>query len=216
EICDAAAKEWKNIKKFKETRINDIIKEYLDTSIKLRGFIGTTISSKKTKVSDTISSFYHTVEIIPIEQEIQNNAPAQKRTATKALEEKQEVVRYDKCGRPSYLLQHPDLLEHIYDSIEYGSADIQRHKEAIKVRIVNHLKKNLEQNYGIYMARTTLNNYLLSHRSNSLTAKAHHHPAWVAMARVSRDETKYHPDGHYCLASVKGIRQFAQTFADFS
>ncbi|CAG8702216.1 20521_t:CDS:1 [Gigaspora rosea] len=82
DICDAAAKEWKNIKKFKETRIDDIIKGYLDTPIKLRGFIGTTISTKKTKVLDTISSSYRAVEIIPIEQEIQNNAPAQKRTAS--------------------------------------------------------------------------------------------------------------------------------------
>ncbi|CAG8735106.1 1402_t:CDS:1, partial [Gigaspora rosea] len=80
-ICDAAAKEWKNIKKFEETKICDIIKGYLDTPIKLRGFIRNTILSKKTKVSDTISSSYYAVEIIPIEQEIRNNAPAQKWTA---------------------------------------------------------------------------------------------------------------------------------------
>src|SRR3954447_24700774 len=66
------------------------------------------------------------------------------------------------------------------------------------------------------MARTTLNNYLLPHQSNSIAAKAHHHPAWVAVAGVSRTETRDHPDGHYCLASVKYAKQFATIFAEKS
>ncbi|CAB4479452.1 unnamed protein product [Rhizophagus irregularis] len=64
------------------------------------------------------------------------------------------------------------------------------------------------------MARTTLNNYLLPQQSNSIAARAHHHPAWVAVAGVSRTEIRDHPDGHYCLASVKSARQFATVFAD--
>jgi hypothetical protein len=76
------------------------------------------------------------------------------------------------------------------------------------------LRKNLEENYNVYMARTTLNNYLLPRQSNSIAAKAHHHPAWVAVAGVSHTETRDHPDGHYCLASVKSARQFATVFAD--
>ncbi|CAG8769277.1 11436_t:CDS:2, partial [Gigaspora rosea] len=183
-ICDTAAREWKNIKMFEETKINDIIKGYLATPIKLRGFIGSTVLSQKTTVPEITVSSSRAVTAIPIEQEIPNNAPAQKWAVcsieaaktkikeleqvcnftsdsqlrcdlysrskyhskkVKALEEQQEVVQYDKCGRPSYLLRNPDLLEHIYDSIEYGSADTQRHKEAIKVRIVNHLRENLEK-----------------------------------------------------------------------
>ena len=66
------------------------------------------------------------------------------------------------------------------------------------------------------MARTTLNNYLLPRQSNSIAARAHHHPAWVAVAGVSRTETRDHPDGHYCLASVKCAKQFATVFADMS
>uniref|UniRef100_U9UIM9 Uncharacterized protein n=1 Tax=Rhizophagus irregularis (strain DAOM 181602 / DAOM 197198 / MUCL 43194) TaxID=747089 RepID=U9UIM9_RHIID len=66
------------------------------------------------------------------------------------------------------------------------------------------------------MARTTLNNYLLPRQSNSIAAKAHHHPAWVSVAGVSRTETRDHPDGHYCLASTKYARQFATAFADNS
>ncbi|EXX75382.1 hypothetical protein GLOIN_2v1783204 [Rhizophagus irregularis DAOM 181602=DAOM 197198] len=64
------------------------------------------------------------------------------------------------------------------------------------------------------MARTTLNNYLLPRQSNSITAKAHHHPAWVAVVRVSRTEIRDHSDGHNCLASVKSARQFATVFAN--
>ncbi|PKY60879.1 hypothetical protein RhiirA4_485104 [Rhizophagus irregularis] len=44
------------------------------------------------------------------------------------------------------------------------------------------------------MARTTLNNYLLPCQSNSIAAKAHHHPAWVAVARVSRTKAQNHSD----------------------
>ncbi|CAG8577558.1 3987_t:CDS:2 [Cetraspora pellucida] len=187
-----------------------------------------TTSSQKTKNPEiTAGSSSHTAILttIPIEEEIQNNATAQKQIAsskeiaekkikvleqiynittdpqplydlynrikslrtdiqsyekkmqklkrnaeyqskcyskkTKAIVKRQEVVKYDKSSRPSFLLQHSDLLEHIHDSVEYGSADACRCKEAIKVRI-------------------------------------------------------YHPNDHYCLASVKGARQFAQTFAEFS
>ncbi|CAG8833050.1 26943_t:CDS:2, partial [Gigaspora margarita] len=46
--------------------------------------------------------------------------------------------------------------------------------------------------------------------------KRYHHSAWVSVTRVSHDETKEHLDKHYCLASIKGARQFAQTFSDVS
>ncbi len=84
------------------------------------------------------------------------------------------------------------------------------------MRIVENLRKNLEEKYNIYMARTTLKNYLLPRQSNSIAAKAHHHPAWVAVSRVSHTDTRKHSDRHYCLASVKYVRQFASMFADIS
>ncbi|CAG8786570.1 13170_t:CDS:2 [Cetraspora pellucida] len=127
------------------------------------------------------------------------------------LTENQEVVRYDKVGRPSLLFQHPDLHDQIYTYVESGSADPKRRKEVIKVRIIENLCKNLEERYNIYMARTTLNNYLLSRQANSIAAKAHRHPAWVAVAGVSRTDTQEHPDRHYCLASVK-IPAVGRTF----
>ena len=86
----------------------------------------------------------------------------------------------------------------------------------VKIRTIEHLRKNLEENYNVYMARTTLNNYLLPRQSNSIAARAHHHPTWVAVAGVSRTETRDHPDSHYCLASIKYARQFATAFADNS
>ena len=134
----------------------------------------------------------------------------------KILTENQEVVRYDKSGRPPLLFEHPDLHDQIHDSVEFGSADSKRRKEVVKVRIVENLRKNLEEKYNIYMARTTLKNYLLPRQSNSIAAKAHHHPAWVAVSGVSRTDTREHSDGHYCLASVKYARQFASMFADKS
>ncbi|PKB95214.1 hypothetical protein RhiirA5_437132 [Rhizophagus irregularis] len=66
------------------------------------------------------------------------------------------------------------------------------------------------------MVRTTLNNYLLPQQSNSISVRAHHHPAWVAVAGVSRTEIQDHPNGHYCLVSVKSAKQFANVFADMS
>ncbi|CAG8541241.1 11401_t:CDS:1, partial [Dentiscutata heterogama] len=45
-ICDAAAKEWKNIKKMKEPEIDDIIKRYLATPLKMQEYFWTTASSR--------------------------------------------------------------------------------------------------------------------------------------------------------------------------
>ncbi|CAJ0852650.1 2716_t:CDS:2 [Entrophospora sp. SA101] len=94
----------------------------------------------------------------------------------KLLLESQEVILYDKPGHPPLLFKHPDLHDHIHDSVEFGSADEKQ---------------------------TTL-------------LQEHHHPAWVAVAGVSHAETRDHPNGHYCLASVKCAKQFATVFADMS
>ncbi|PKY59354.1 hypothetical protein RhiirA4_482022 [Rhizophagus irregularis] len=44
----------------------------------------------------------------------------------KILDENQEVIRYDKPGRPSLLFKYPNLHDHIHDSIEFGAADEKR------------------------------------------------------------------------------------------
>ena len=61
-----------------------------------------------------------------------------------------------------------------------------------------------------------LKSYFLSRQSNLITAKAHHHLAWIAIAGVSHINTREHPDSHYYLASVKYAKQFTSTFADVS
>ncbi|CAG8833083.1 36957_t:CDS:2, partial [Gigaspora margarita] len=126
----------------------------------------------------------------------------------------QMVVRYDVPSKLFFLIQNSNLLEYIYESVEYGSTDKCRRKKVIKVRIVNHLHENLENNYIIYIARMILNNYLLLCCSRTIAAKEHHYSAWVSVTRVSRNKTKEHSDKYYCLASIKGARQFAQTFSD--
>ncbi len=94
------------------------------------------------------------------------------------------MIQYDKPGRPPLLFKHPNLYNHIHDSIEFGTADEKRRKEEIKVQIIENLRKNLEKNYNVYMARTTLNNYLLPRQTNSIAIRAHHHPTWVAVSGV--------------------------------
>ena len=44
----------------------------------------------------------------------------------KILTENQEVVQYDKSGRPLLLFEHPDLHDQIHDSVEFGSANSKR------------------------------------------------------------------------------------------
>ena len=52
-----------------------------------------------------------------------NYAQKCKEKKRKLLIENQEVVLYDKPGRPSLLYKHPNLHDHIHDSIEFGAAD---------------------------------------------------------------------------------------------
>ncbi|CAB4416409.1 unnamed protein product [Rhizophagus irregularis] len=107
------------------------------------------------------------------------------------------------------------LQEH-QEIIQYDSPDKKRRKEVIKVRTIRHLRENLNSKYNEYLSRTTLNNYLLPSRSNTKAAKTHHHPALVANASVSRNEKNEHVNEHYCLASVKGAKQFAALFSTHS
>ena len=59
---------------------------------------------------------------------------------------------YDKPNRPPLLFKHPDLHDHIHDSVEFGLADEKRRKEVVKVRIIENLCKNFEEKYNVYMA----------------------------------------------------------------
>ncbi|GBC42209.2 hypothetical protein GLOIN_2v1766467 [Rhizophagus irregularis DAOM 181602=DAOM 197198] len=142
----------------------------------------------------------------------------QKSRAKKArlLQKHQEVILYDSPGRPPFLTQYPNLIEHIHECIKFGAADKKRRKEIIKVRTIRHLREDLNSKYNEYLSRTTLNNYLLPSRSNTKAAKLHYHPAIVANASVSRSKRNEYIDEHYFLASVKGAKQFAALFSTHS
>ncbi|CAB4490217.1 unnamed protein product [Rhizophagus irregularis] len=131
------------------------------------------------------------------------------------LEEKtlKRLRVYDTPGRPSFLINEPNLLENMHNSIEFGAADHKRRKEVIKVRTIKHLREKMEENYGIYMANSTTQNYLQPRHSNTKEAKRHHHPAQIRLAAVGRNEMSDHVDEHYCLASIKGIKSFASAFS---
>ncbi|CAG8521266.1 22670_t:CDS:2 [Cetraspora pellucida] len=101
-----------------------------------------------------------------------------------------------------------------YDSPREANA--QRRHKIIKVRTIQHLRDTLEDNYNIYMSHTSMRNYILLCSNCSLTFRTHHHPTFIGIASISRDEKKNYVDEHYCLAFVRNSKQFALTFADFA
>jgi alanyl-tRNA synthetase len=149
-------------------------------------------------------------------QRLKGNAAAQQRARKKKKErlEKENIVEiYDTPGRPSFLINEPNLLENMHNSIEFGAADHKRRKEVIKVRTIKHLREKMEEDYRIYMANSTMQNYLQPRHPNTKEAQRHHHPAQIRLAAVGRNEMNDHVDEHYCLASIKGVKSFASAFS---
>ncbi|GBB88013.1 hypothetical protein RclHR1_14510010 [Rhizophagus clarus] len=168
--------------------------------------------------SQFVSSIKKLEETILIEEnrlkKLRNNAAAQQRARKKKKENIEEniVEVYDTPGRPSFLIKNPDLLEKMHASVEFGAADYKRRKEIIKVRTIKHFREKMNEDYGIYMAKSTLQNYMQPKHPGSKEAQRHHHPAQIHFAVVRRDEMNSHIDEHYCLASVKGVKSFATAF----
>jgi hypothetical protein len=86
----------------------------------------------------------------------------------------------------------------------------------IKVRTIKHLRETLEEKYNTYLSRQCLSTYLQPCHQNTFAARRHHHPAKVGLASVARTDMKSHIDEHYCLASVKAAKIFAEVFAEES
>ena len=138
------------------------------------------------------------------------------RERKRQLLENNIVEKYDSPGRPSYSLKNPELYDQLHACVEFGSADNRRRKEWIKVRTISHLRTAMEENYNQYISKSCFQTYLLPRHPNSIQAKRHHHPAFIRNVAVSRNEMTPHEDEHYCLASVKGVRQFAEAFSENS
>ncbi|CAG8780615.1 37122_t:CDS:2 [Gigaspora margarita] len=109
-ICDAAAKEWKNVKKMKEPEIDNIIKKYLAMPLKMQAHFRSTASSQQkppkiSKVQKTPLQIPQTFDV----EEIRSNASAQKQAANskvavekkiKELEAHKHEMHPSARGRP--------------------------------------------------------------------------------------------------------------------
>jgi hypothetical protein len=147
---------------------------------------------------------------------LKRHAEAQSKLRTKKqkLLEEGVVEKYDTPGRPSAAMKDPELWDKIHDSIEFGAAHAKRRKVVIKVRTIKHLRETLEEKYNTYLSRQCLSTYLQPRHQNTFAARRHHHPAKVGLASVARTDMKSHVDEHYCLASVKAAKVFAEVFAN--
>ncbi|CAG8653877.1 10988_t:CDS:2, partial [Scutellospora calospora] len=191
--CNETTQEWNKIKTKNALEIDNIIKKYLNISFNLYNI--QTVKSRYIPEKTLEPSLPTIYSVEPVSKVSANTAAQKKaRKKKKILIENHEVINYDSPGRSPLLFQYLILHNYIHESVEFGSADDKR----------------------IYIARTTLNNYLLPRQSNSITAKAHHYSAWVSVAGVSRTDIHEHPDDHYCLASVKCAKQFASVFSNMS
>ena len=124
------------------------------------------------------------------------------------------IEKYDGPGRPSAAMCYSDFWDKIHSCVEFGAAHTKRRKTIIKVRTIKHLRQALEEKYNIYLSRQCLSTYLEPRHSHTFAARHHHHPAKIGLASIARTEMKSHTDEHYCLASVKAARIFAEVFAD--
>ncbi|CAG8793017.1 11707_t:CDS:2, partial [Dentiscutata erythropus] len=119
------------------------------------------------------------VESLP---EVSTNAAAQKQAINEITIAEKKLTEFtifqQIFSHPLLLFQHPNLYNQIHEFVKSGLADEKRQKEVVKVRIIENLRKNLEENY------------------------IHHHPAWVLVAGVLYTDIHEHPDSYYCLASV--------------
>ncbi|CAG8823832.1 19275_t:CDS:2, partial [Racocetra persica] len=111
------------------------------------------------------------------------------------LKEQQTVIKYDKPDHLFFLQKHPNLLDHIHESIEFKTADEKRKRKVVKVKTVNNFADNLRKHYNKYISRTTINNYLLLSQSNSIATKVHHHSAYIFSVVILQDDKAKVPLG---------------------
>ncbi|CAG8722635.1 21676_t:CDS:2 [Cetraspora pellucida] len=91
--------------------------------------------------------------------------------------------------------------------LEIPANALAQKRAADKIKIA---EKKLQEFEKIYNMTTDIQ------VSNSIAAKAYHHPAQVAVTGVSCIETYKHLYSYYCLVLVKCMKQFASTFDNMS
>ncbi|GES87572.1 hypothetical protein GLOIN_2v1766467 [Rhizophagus clarus] len=229
QLLEEANTIWKEVKKNNVNEIKDTITRYLATPVPLtryehdeeiqipRNAVAQRYANGEKERAQKKVAEYTTILDISTDNSMKKQLVNQINSEKQWLLLEENIVeKYDSPGRPSHALKNPELYDQLHACIEFGSADNRRRKEWIKVRTISHLRTAMEENYQQYLSKSCLQTYLLPRHPNSNQAKRHHHPALIRNVAVSRNEMSSHEDSHYCLASVKGVRQFAETFPEHS
>ncbi|RIB29153.1 hypothetical protein C2G38_2156113 [Gigaspora rosea] len=178
------------MKKLKDTEIDNIIRQHFTTPLKLQDNLSHII---------TPPTVHHV-------EEIRSNASAQKKLAElkeiagKNFKELENIynITTDKQLRK-------DLLTRISDQNQTN----QEEQTVVRYDVPGRLSF-LTQNMDLLEYIHELVEY------GSADKCRHKEAIKVSVTGDSRDETKDHLDEHYCLASIKGARKFAQAFLDTS
>ncbi|CAG8729458.1 33696_t:CDS:1, partial [Racocetra persica] len=137
-----------NIKKFDDIKLDNTIKEYLTTPIKLKEFIRFTASSQKTNSSEitiTSSSRAAILTTIPTE-EIQSNATAQQQMASSKEAAEKKVKKLEQIYN---ITTDSQLLHDLYNRINNLKTDIQSYEKRIQ-----KLKRNAEYQSKYHSKKT--------------------------------------------------------------
>ncbi|CAG8566140.1 16208_t:CDS:2 [Gigaspora margarita] len=148
----------------------------------------------KAYLRTSLSTIY-LVEPLP---KVSTNAAAQKKAANEITIAKKKLTEFEQIYNIS---TDPQFKYDTYIKISNLQTQIRANKDRIaklkrnaqytqnlvKVRIIENLRKNLEENYNVYM---------------------------VLVAGVLYTDTHEHIDSHYCLASIKCAKQFVSVFSD--
>uniref|UniRef100_U9UP03 Uncharacterized protein n=1 Tax=Rhizophagus irregularis (strain DAOM 181602 / DAOM 197198 / MUCL 43194) TaxID=747089 RepID=U9UP03_RHIID len=209
DICSEAAKEWNKIKIKSRPEIDDMIRNYLATPHNLCNMqtIRPLPSAPREDSHPPLPTLPAIRSADPI-LEISVNASAQRKAVNEIKIAEKKISEFEQIYNIStdYQFRHDTYLKigshraeiesnrkriiKLKRNADYAQKCKEKKRkilhedqmEVIKVRTIEHLRKNLKENYDVYMVRITLNNYLLPRQSNSIAAKAHHHPVQFATA----------------------------------
>ena len=70
----------------------------------------------------------------------------------------------------------------------------------------------MKENYNIYIAKSTLQNYIQPQHFGTKEAKQYHYPAQIHLVVVRKNKMSDHVNEYYCLTLVKGVKIFASAF----
>ncbi|GBB91411.1 hypothetical protein RclHR1_01870006 [Rhizophagus clarus] len=183
ELCKSATKEWNKIKRKDKMEIDDIIRGYLVTPYNLCDI--QTVKSKSSRSREESLPNYPTFHTVDPVQEIFVNASVQKKAANKIQIAKKKLTEFDQIYNittdSQFRLDTYKKIGDLQDKIRFNKKRIIKLK-----RNANYAQKCREKK------RKILNKN--QEQSNSIAARAHHHPAWVAVAGVSCTKTWDYPD----------------------